>query len=38
MNKLFWETVTENMRLVMNEFSQTEIGALLANWSASLTR
>ena len=27
MNKLFWETVTENMRLVLDGFSQTEIGA-----------
>ena len=27
MNKLFWETVTENMHRVLNGFSQTEIGA-----------
>jgi len=27
MNKLFWQTTTEDMRLVLNGFSQTEIGA-----------
>ncbi len=27
MKELFWETITENMRLVLNGFSQTEIGA-----------
>jgi hypothetical protein len=27
MSELFWNTVTENMRLVLREFSQTQIGA-----------
>ena len=27
MSKLFWETITQEMHLVLNEFSQTEIGA-----------
>ena len=27
MNPLFWNTVTENMRLVLNDFSRTKIGA-----------
>jgi len=27
MNPLFWETIIDNMRLVLNGFSQTAIGA-----------
>ena len=27
MNTLFWNTVTENMRLVLRDFTQTKIGA-----------
>ncbi len=27
MNKIFWETITGNMRLVLNDFLQTRIGA-----------